>query len=373
MPNLRVIEDFEEFKGFKDIWNKVLQRSLDNDVFSTWEWLYCWWKHFGKGRKLRVLTAEENGEIVGIAPFMLSKYSFLRFSKLSRIEFIGFPQADYNNLILVKRDLNCLKFFLKSLREFSDWDLLDLRDIRDDSFSGQALQVLAHARGKDPKLKVTNGTLCPHILLPDSPGSFVKSLSQNMRDQLKKKLRRLCRGFKVEFKTHYDFSSVDEAMEAFFKLHQERWGSKGESGAFADENFRNFHLEVARLFNERGWLNLHFLMVKGVPAAADYGFDYNGKVYSYLTGFDPKFGEYSVMNLLRAHLVEESIKKGLREFDLTRDFEPYKADWANGVRKNIVVRHVRKGLSARFYCWALEKSVLRWLSKKLGASLTQKR
>ncbi|MEM3566192.1 MAG: GNAT family N-acetyltransferase [Candidatus Bathyarchaeia archaeon] len=370
---MRVIEDFEEFKGFKDIWNKVLQRSLDNDVFSTWEWLYCWWKHFGKGRKLRVLTAEENGEIVGIAPFMLSKYSFLRFSKLSRIEFIGFPQADYNNLILVKRDLNCLKFFLKSLREFSDWDLLDLRDIRDDSFSGQALQVLAHARGKDPKLKVTNGTLCPHILLPDSPGSFVKSLSQNMRDQLKKKLRRLCRGFKVEFKTHYDFSSVDEAMEAFFKLHQERWGSKGESGAFADENFRNFHLEVARLFNERGWLNLHFLMVKGVPAAADYGFDYNGKVYSYLTGFDPKFGEYSVMNLLRAHLVEESIKKGLREFDLTRDFEPYKADWANGVRKNIVVRHVRKGLSARFYCWALEKSVLRWLSKKLGASLTQKR
>lgn len=371
MPKLRVVESSEEFESLREVWNKVLQKSLDNDVFSTWEWLLCWWKYFGKGRKLRVLIAEENGEIVGIAPFMHSKYNLLHFGRLSRIEFIGFPHADYNNFILLKRDLNCLKFFLKSLEEFSDWDLLDLRDVRDDSFSGQALQVLAHSRSKDQRLKVTNGTLCPHIVLPNSVESFLKGLSKNMREQLKKKFRRLCRNFKVDFKTHRDFSSVDDAMEAFFKLHQERWKSKGERGAFGDEDFRNFHLDVARLFNSKGWLNLNFLMVNDAPAAADYSFEYNGKVYSYLTGFDPQFSEYSIMNLLRLHMIEESIRKGLKEFDLTRDFEPYKADWANGVRKNIVVRLVCKGLSARIYCWALENNVSRWLSRKLGASLTR--
>ena len=309
MLKLRVIEDFGEFKGLKGVWNKVLQKSLDNDVFSTWEWLWCWWRHFGKKRKLRVLIAEEDGEIVGVAPFMLSRYSFWRFGKLSRIEFIGFPHADYNNFLLLKMNLNYLKLFLRGLKGFSDWDLLDLRDVRSESFSGQALQVMAHGRAKDPELRLTDGTFCPYVALPNSIDDFVKGLSSNMRRQLRKNLRRLRENFNVEFKTYRDFSSVDEAMKAFFKLHQERWRSRGKEGAFASKDFRDFHLDVARVFNEKGWLDLHFLTVNDVPVAVDYAFNYNLKEYSYLTGFDPKFGQFGVANLLRAHLIEECIKR----------------------------------------------------------------
>jgi len=367
---LRVIEDFREFEGLKNEWNIVLQKSLDNDVFSTWEWLWCWWKHFGRGRKLRILIAEENSEIVGIAPFMLSRYRFLHFGKLNRIEFIGFPHADYNNILLLRRNLNYLKLFLKGLRKYSDWDLLDLRDIRSESFSGQAFQVLAHSRAKNLRLRLTDENFCPHIILPNSFNAFLSGLSQNMRGQLRKKLRRLRKKFKVEFKTHRDFSSIDAAMKVFFKLHQERWKSKGKSGAFANEEFRNFHLDVAQVFNERGWLDLHFLMVDNEPIAADYTFDYNLKKYSYLTGFNPEFGEFSVVNLLRMHIIEECIRRGLREFDLTRGFEPYKAEWSNSVRRNITVRYVQRGLFARMYCWALENVFSRRLSSKLGAHLT---
>ena len=104
MLKLRVIEDFGEFEGLSGIWNNVLQRSHDNDIFSTWEWLWCWWKHFGKSRDLRLMIAEEDGRIVGFAPFMVSSYSFKHLGKLRRVEFVGFPHADYNNFLLIKKE-----------------------------------------------------------------------------------------------------------------------------------------------------------------------------------------------------------------------------------------------------------------------------
>ena len=370
MLKLRVIEDFGEFEGLSGIWNNVLQRSHDNDIFSTWEWLWCWWKHFGKSRDLRLMIAEEDGRIVGFAPFMVSSYSFKHLGKLRRVEFVGFPHADYNNFLLMKKEIECVRLFLYGLMEYSDWNLLDLRDIREGSASAESLRKLCD--GGDPALKLRDGTLCLYIKLPSSVDDYVKGLSRNMRRNLRKRMRKLRESYKVGFKTQRDFSSVGKAMEMFFKLHQERWRSRGELGAFSSKDFRNFHTDVAKLFDRKGWLDLHFLTANDEPVAAAYTFDYGSKKYGYLTGFDPEFGRYSVGNLLKMHLVEECVKKGFTEYDLTRGFEPYKADWATGVRKNFVVRLARKGLFAKMYSWALENSFSRWLFNKLGAHLTIK-
>jgi CelD/BcsL family acetyltransferase involved in cellulose biosynthesis len=369
MVKLRVVDDFSGFKELGSVWNMLLQKSLDNDVFSTWEWLWNWWKHFGKGRSLRVLVAEEGGEIIGIAPFMLSKYSFGRIGSLRRIEFISFPHGDYNNFILPERSpIECVKLLLEGLLDFSDWNLLDLRDIRDNSMTAECLRKICSS--KDFRLKLLDGTLCPYVNLPSSFDAFMARLSRNVRRNLRKRLKKLQANYRVEFKSQKYFSSLDKAMEAFFKLHQERWKSRGMKGAFASEEFKGFHLDVAKTFDERGWLDLRFLIVDNVPVAAAYTFDYNFKKYGYLTGFDPEFAKYGVGNLLKMHLVEECIRKGFREYDLTRDFEPYKADWATGVRKNLVARLVRGGMFAKTYCWALEKSFTQWLSSKFGAHLT---
>lgn len=369
MLKLRIIENFSDLKVLDAVWNDLLQKFLDNDVFSTWEWLSCWWKHFGKGRSLRVLVAEENGKIIGIAPFMLSKYNFWHIGKLNRIEFIGFPHTDYNNFILLKQKPKCVKLFLDCLKKFSDWDLLDLRDIREGSSTAEALYFVS-ASNKNSGLKLIYGTYCPSIILPKSIDVFVKGLSRNMRKNLRKRMKRLRKKYKVEFKTQRDFSSVEEAMKAFFRLHQKRWRSKGKGGAFASENFKNFHLDVAKVFDEKGWLDLRFLTVDGKPIAAAYTFDYNLKKYGYLTGFDPEFEKYGVGNLLKFHLVEECIKRGFIEYDLTRGFESYKARWATVFRKNFIARLIRGGLFAKMYCWAMENDFLLWLSNKLGAHLS---
>jgi len=370
MLKVNELTDFSEFDNYKDSWNRILQKSRDNDVFSTWEWLRCWWKHFGKRRNLKLL--EKSGETIGFAPLMLSKYTFLHLARLHKIEFIGSPNSDYNNFILFKEESECLKLFLRHLMELSEWDLLELRDIREGSASANALQVICNSQISDLTLKV--GTLCPYINLPTSLDIFEDHLSRNMRRNLRKRMRKLREKYRVEFKTQSDFDSVQEALEIFFKLHLKRWRSGGRRlGAFASKAFRNFHLDLAEILNKKGWLALHFLTVNDKPVAAVYSFDYNQKKYAYSTGFNPEFGRYGVANLLKMHVVDYCIKKGLREYDLTRDFEPYKADWATGVRKNFVARMAYKGCSARIYNWSTQNSFSKLVISKFGAHLAIER
>ena len=302
---------------------------------------------------------------------MLSEYSFLRLGKLRKVEFIGTPHSDYNSFILFRKPSECLRLFLDRLMKFSDWNLLELRDIRDRSTSAITLQLLCNNEASNLELRLD--TLCPYINLPSSVKIFTNRLSRNMRKNLRKRLRKLEREYRVEVKTQRDFDSVKEAMEVFFELHQKRWKAKGKLGAFVSEAFRNFHLELAGILDEKGWLGLHFLTANDKPVGAVYSFDYSGKKYGYLTGFDPEFERYGVGNLLKMHVVEYCIKKGFGEYDLTRDFEPYKADWATGVRKNFVVRMVCKGWFAKMYAWAMRNDYAQLLISKLGGHLTIKR
>ena len=330
--------------------------------------MFCWWKHFGKGRELKILIAQENDRVIGIAPLVLSEYSFLHLGKLRKIEFIGSPHSDYNNFILLRRERECLKLFLDHFMKFRDWDMLELRDIRERSVSVNVLQELCNSQAS--KLKLRIDTLCPYINLPASIEVFVGRLSRNMRKNLRKRMRKLREKYKVEVKIQSDFGSVKEAMDVFFNLHQKRWSSKGKPGAFASKAFRDFHLDVARIFGDKGWLALYFLTVNDAPIAAIYSFNYNQKKYGYLTGFNPNFGRYGVGNLLKMHVVEDGIKKGFNEYDLTRGFEPYKTDWATGVRKNFVATMVHKGSFAKMYDWATQNSFSQLIISKLGGHLT---
>jgi CelD/BcsL family acetyltransferase involved in cellulose biosynthesis len=343
------VENYSDFIALQDRWNSLLQR-CDNTIFSTWEWLSTWWKHFGKERNLRVLVAQEKDEIIGIAPLMLSQYHLLRLGKFRRIEFIGNRDSDYNDFILIKEKANCLKLFLNRLIEFSDWDSLELCEINEESSSAHALQAMRSSQ--TPKLELNVSCLCPYIILPTSIEVFVAGLGSNIRKNLRRYMRKLCQEYEVGFKTHHDFGSTREAMETFFRLHQKRWESKGKSGLFADKASRDFHMDLAEIFNQKDWLSLYFLTVNDEAVAAAYTFDYNLKKHARLTGFDPDFSHFRVGNLLRMHIIQECIRKGFKEYNLSRGAGFGKEYWSTGVRKNFDAKMFNKNCRGQLFSYA---------------------
>ena len=349
---VRELNDIKDVARLYEDWSSLLA-STDNALFSTVEWITCWWKHFGNTRQMRVLVAEEDSQTVAIAPLMLTEYKFMKFSKLRKIEFIGSPQSDYNSFILTENSSDCMRLFMKYLESVKGWHYLELRDVLEDSVSARLL-------GDDSvtppwKLEKRVLTLAPYIVLPPTFESLLSQLRRKLRREIARLERRLKEDYQVELKTYREFSSINEAMDTVFELHERRRRSvSDEPSAFATPQTRAFHNELAASFAAKGWLNLNFLMADGEPIAAGYCFDYRGKTYAYQGGSDPRFDRYAVNTLLRLRVIEGSIQRGLREYDFLKGAERYKFNWPVQVRRSLAINFVRPSFIAKVL-WTAEK------------------
>jgi hypothetical protein len=347
----------DEFLELRHIWNSILARSRDNNIFLTWEYLSTFWKHFGNMAKLRILLIKDENEIIAIAPLRQSRYGFAKLFGYNVIEPLGYrglmPEGgDYTGLILGTKEMECFGLFIKYLAEQKDWDFIYLYDVPEISSFPTLL-------GKMPKLiefEIKSGVMCPYITLPTSMNIFLEELDGKFRKNLRRCLKNLERDYgKIEIKKYSDFSSVKDAMEIFFKLHQERWKSKQMPGVFDKHVIRDFYIDVAKSFEINGWLALYFLTVNGEPIAAHYCFEYGGKLYFALGGFDLNYSRYSVGNLLTLKIIEKCIVKKLKEFDFMKGDEPYKSRWTREYRRNLNIQFVNKKLTSNLYYWGIKK------------------
>lgn len=341
------VNKYADFITLRDSWQAVLQR-CDHTIFSTWEYLSTWWKYYGKNANLKVLLAQENRETLSIAPLMISNYTVSHLGSLHKLQFLGHG-SDCADFIIPNENTKFLELFLDDLLQFSEWDILELEGINEESTSARTLLDLQN--NYTPKLELNDWFSNYYVSLSNSFNVFINGLRRKLRRELDRTMRRLVENYKVEFTTQHDFNSVEVAMETFFDLHQMRWKSKGEDGVFANEVNRDFHISLAKTFNEKGWLALYFLTVDDEPISAVYTFDYNQKKYACLSGLDPEFRKFGVGNLLHKHIIEECFRKRFREYNLGRGFMQYKTQWATGVRKNLGMTITKGGWRVPFLLW----------------------
>jgi CelD/BcsL family acetyltransferase involved in cellulose biosynthesis len=373
LKKLRV-KEVGDFQLLKEEWNGLLEKSLlGNNVFLTWEWLSTWWKHFGQGRKLLLLTVEEQDRILAIAPLMLTKYRLPGLGNIQKIEFVGTPHSDYHNFILEKEE-ECLRLLIKYIKEnLSGWNWIELKEIPESSVT-KLVRSLPENNLYELRLNVRVCDVCPYVPLPASFELLMKGLKKNTRQNLNKYMRRIKENGNIELK-RYDTTglSVRENMEIFIALHQKGWTARGFSGAFETRQslFHDFHIDIAEKFAEKDWLGLYFLTASDEPVASQYTFEYGDKMYYYLAGLDPRYASYSVGNLIIKSLLETCISKGLKEYDMLRGDEPYKYQWTKNYRRNFEIRLISADLPSRFYNWITLNKTINSLVEKLKLSLKQ--
>jgi CelD/BcsL family acetyltransferase involved in cellulose biosynthesis len=328
---IKEINSYSEFIDSKEAWQDLLSR-CDHSVFSTWDWLTVWWKHFGKNKRLLILKAEDNERILGIAPLMYSVLNVYGF-RTAKIEFIGTPHSDYTDFILAEKHEECLKLFLDYVQDFflEKWESLELNDIPETSSTKHFLSTQKN------RLQIVSSRVlheCLYIPLPKSYDELYNQLHYKFRQNLRRSMRNLEKEHKVQLTDYSATNLLDNGMENLFVLHQKRWRTRGETGAFANPKIRLFNIDIAQTFAKRGWLSLSSLDVDGIAVASSYGFKYNSKFYYYLHGVDPAYNKYGVGNLMVSFLLKKSIEEELTEFDFLRGDESYKYRWTTSSRKN---------------------------------------
>ena len=335
---IRVITDSKEFESLRETWDGLLEKSYDNNIYLTWEWLFTWWKHYGEGKKLSILLIEDEGRIIGIAPLMQSRYrkGFIKFDVL---ENICSTNCDYSGIILTQRKEEAMTTLLAYLGRIisSSNIILRISQILKDS---EFLSLLRKQHPPFAKSLILNErvlTTCPYMSLPATWDEYFYSLRRKRRGNLSRALKSLQKDHTVEFEKCAPSNNLRESMQIFFDLHQKRWREQGISGIFAEQKEREFYTDVAGSFSEKGWLDLTFINVDTKAASAVFGLKYERKFYYMVTAFASEYTNHSLGNLHIMYLIEDAIKNGLKEFDFLKGDEVYKLYWARLARENMQV------------------------------------
>ena len=283
-------------------WSELAERG--GNVFQTWEWAASWWRHFGRGRELRVTAIRSEGKLIGILPFYMWAARPLRI-----LRFLGHGPGDQLGPIVRDGHRQTVARALPAALAQLDWDLILAEQLAVDQGWSSFLAGRRIVREASPVLRFGNAGW----------EGFVRARSRNFREQLGRRERKLAREQRVRYRLAAA-GDLESDLDILFRLHRARWTGR-YSGFLADEPF---HRSFAAAASERGWLRLWFLEVDGEPVAAVYGFRLSDTECYYQAGRDRRWDHYRVGFVLLAHTIRAAADDGMVEYRLLRGDREYK-------------------------------------------------
>jgi CelD/BcsL family acetyltransferase involved in cellulose biosynthesis len=334
---LEEITTVDGFNSLREVWDTLLERSKDDSIFLTWENMATSVKYLEQ-KSLRILCGKENDRIISIAPLRKSHYTINAWMGYDVIEPLAYRDSDFTGLVLAGKETECLRAFLKYLFNKNDWDFVYLYDLPETS---SIFRLLNSNPSAYPMFGIEQGRICPYLTIPASVDDLMSGLSAKFRKNLRRSFRDIQTAHgKIALKKYDEFTSLDDALNLFFTLHQKRCFSKGTPGVFATQKVRDMFANSAKLFAEKDWLALYFLTVNDNPIAVQLCLEYKDKMHYGLGGFDPVYSSYSIGNLIIYKMIEKCIDKGITEYDFMKGEEEYKFKWSQQFRKNLGVTFV---------------------------------
>ena len=348
---IRAVTSLEEFKGLAQEWEQLLRTVPGHSLFLTWEWLYCWTKHYLGDSRLRILLMLDDQErLVGIAPLYLRTTRAHVLIPLREMRFLGSETVCSSYLDVIAHEKK-KRAVLQGLYRYlfnearGDWDVLTLSEVPAESSTIDMWNELFDEAGTVGEIVST--TCCPVIRLPRDVDTYRAGLGRSRRYTLQRKMKCLQGAGRIEYSRATSPAEVDTALDWLITLHQRRWSTGSSGGVFASERSKRFHREIVQVLSERGRVSIDLLKLDDRPLAAIYGFIYQGVYYFYLPGFDPAASSKASPGLLLLYYrIEQAIRDGEHTVDLLWGAEPYKLECATDLRRSVTLRYYNRHTSA---------------------------
>ena len=131
MSRIRIesIKDEKDFKELRSEWNDLLQISVTNSIFLTWEWLYSWWLSYANNKKLNILCARGgNNELLGVAPLFIHKTKYYKVPVIE-LTFLGDGASDRQDVIINKNHPELYEVFIEHIISKKNWHTARLEQV----------------------------------------------------------------------------------------------------------------------------------------------------------------------------------------------------------------------------------------------------
>ena len=321
MAQVLEINQIDQLAQFRQEWGYLLRQTCGASFFQSLEWLEIFWRHFGRGQKLRVLVVLAGDRPTGILPLVVRSEA----TKVGRLRVLTFPLHDWGSFYgpIGPDPDSTLAAGLEHLRRTRrDWDILELR------WQG--------APGTDPtqtqRAMLTAGfqaypTVWDHTAIVDLAGTWESYWSarkdawlqrfRHVEHKLSEQGEISCVRYRPLGRPHDDGSPRWDLYDACEEIARRSWQGAATNGTtLSHESVRGFLREVHEAAAAAGAVDLSLLLIDRAPVAFLYNYHYRGYVYGLRRGHDAERLWRGAGHVLLAYTLRDSFARGDRVYDL---------------------------------------------------------
>lgn len=351
MLHVEIIDTVERLEEFRPQWDELIARSGNDSPFMTPEWFLAYWRSLRGGDDLLVTIVKEDGAVIALAPLMRTGVR-LRGMWVRVLLLIAEYYSEWTELLLLRRENECLKALFGHLAERYPHDLVMLRSIIKGSKTDLALKSLvAEETGRHAE---QGGVFAPFIPVTMPWDEYYKSRSKNVRHKLNRISNMFERAKDYEIVQH-TAGPIEQVMGEVTAVDRKTWQYARGSSICSDTRKERFYTVLAEIMARRGWLSVWVLKLHGTPIAFQYALRYGNRLYGLKTGFDESYAKMAPGKFLIMNIIRYCHEKGLAEFNLMGVDESYKME---------LTAHRRAHVKYLIYGDTIKASLLYLLEKK---------
>jgi CelD/BcsL family acetyltransferase involved in cellulose biosynthesis len=363
------IEEPEGLRRIEGEWTGLLEQTGNTLPFLLPEWLATWWDVFRQDRVLlrdslrTKVVRRDSGALVGVVPLMLTERPGWGPVRSSALGFLGADRyITEQRAPILARGWECeiARALATDLVREGTWNWITWEGLqRDSDFARELERALPLRWGAQDTA---------HLLkMSRTWEEFRGGLKRNIKESLRRCYNSLKRdNLTARLLVAESPAEVARALETFFELHAARARqveTVGHPDRFAHPRARRFLEQVCARLAERGITRVFTLQVDGRPVAARIGFQLPGCLYLYYSGFDPAWGQYSVMTTTVAEALKYAIDRGVPQVHLSMGVDTSKSRWGPETITYQQGVWVRPGWASeaalRLYSWGRSGGVAR--------------
>jgi CelD/BcsL family acetyltransferase involved in cellulose biosynthesis len=328
--HIEVITEQSKFLALGTVWNKLLERSGIDHPFLTHEWISIWWDCFAASAIPYILTVVAGGEIIAIAPLMLSR-ARLYGCPVRRLQAMVNVYTERFDLLLGERPQEACELVWAYLKDHADeWDVLELRQLPGQSRTLCHLPGLIERDGYRVGRWTANAA--PYVAIRQPWEAYYRSLKKAHRSNVRNHTRQLERQGPVSL----DVVAIDDRWEAdmedALKLEAVAWKVNEGTSLRCRQESALFYRRMLRRAAQLGWLHMCFLKVGSVRIAVRISLLFGNKLFMLKSGYDEAYHRYSPGQVLTERLLQEAWDNKWDEVDFLGEEERWKLCWATDRR-----------------------------------------
>lgn len=316
MPRLETLTTLAELEALAPEWRALLAEVSLRAPSKSPLWQMTWWRHFGARRSLvsrhemRVFTLRErSGELVAVAPMMVTHRPGIGPSLFSELQFFGAdPYVTQLRGPVCRRErlAEVSRILVAHARTGSDYDFAQWR--------GMAPGVCGEDDGSRMRMPQLDDLDC-YLPMRESYEAFHAALPKKTRKHLRKSQNDLeAAGVNYEFRVATTPEETSDGLLRFYELHARRAALKDVAqhpNVFDGDMARAFLDDYCGQMARDGDLRLFQILVEGQVVATRIGFALGDELYLYFSGYDPAYGPYSIMTTLIAETLRWAHENGV--------------------------------------------------------------